>query len=621
MFIFYTKLKNTAYIFLSLLCFLLFHFSFAQTIISGKIVDENNTPLPYVHIRVENTNLGTISNKEGLFRLVFDAWNEKKEIVISTIGYQTKKFFLKEGYHILSLVPEITELKGITLTPIDYGRELIHKAIKAIPNNYPLIEERHMGFLREKTNWKDESKPIYIVEAVMESIKKTYLKRQLSGDVKLNEFRKYESGQLDSLHLRIYGGSHDIHSFDFVARRKAFLRRPNNFTYKIKDTLKQNDKDVYHIYFENNEGQSGNVYVMDSSFAIIKVNIRDVSTVSLLNISPYRRKYRNLTITYEQGDDNLWRYKHSHYETAFDKKGEILELTSDYVTTEVVPNTLDIPYLERSQFQDILLDAPKHYSKEFWDDYNIILPDERVERLFQSINPSNNKQNESQSNLFDFLHRFKSEMMLVWEPININPFSVSYENTAIEIQENGSSSKRNAWGISTSLLYEIRPDLFVGYANKSKITRFGIISHDFVVSKKINLNPNGRPIFISTDVKLGYQELYSFIDSYKSTEDFFVKGKDFDSGKIDVSLSQRNFHVQPNITFGVEKSHRLNFIVSIGYNFQFKEKTGLVFLEKDKFFLFRKKTFLKNGEENLKTKNEELLENKLNFGFGLVYKL
>lgn len=614
-------LKYDSITVLGLLCCFSFHLSFAQTIISGKIVDENNEPIPFVHLHIENTTLGTVSNENGQFRLVCDNGIEKKPVIISALGYRTKKIFLKEGIHTLSLAPEITQLKGVTLVPMDYGRELINKAIKAIPNNYPKVEERHTGFIRETTGWKNNKIPIYIAEAVLESIKKPYSKKHLSGNVKLDEFRKYVSGQLDSLITRIHAGTHHIHRFDIVARREAFLGNPNSFEYKIKDTLRQRNENIYKIHFQNKNGLSGHVYILDSSFAIVKAEVKDLSFTSWLNMNG--RQYLNYTVTYEQGEDNIWRFKHSHYETAFNEKGKVLELRSDYVTTKIEPNSLDIPYAERFQFADILLDKPKQYSPDFWSNYNIILSDEKVERMFQSTDTIKNKKNGNRPNkLIQILHRFKSQMTLNWEPINITPFSVSYENTAMEIQESGTFVRRNTWGISTSLLYEIRPDLFMGYVFKSNLSKTGITSHDLVVSKSMNLNPNGRPILISPNVELGYQELYSPIGTYQNTGDFSVNGKTFDNNRIEVFLSQRNFHVQPNITLEVEKNRRINFVMSFGYNFQFNETAGLLFHEKDGFFLFRKKAFLKNGEDELfiESENKNLLENKVDIRIGVAYR-
>ena len=348
---------------------------------------------------------------------------------------------------------------------------------------------------------------------------------------------------------------------------------------------------IYKIYFENNSGQSGNVYVMGSSFAIVKVEIKDTSFTSLLNISPYRRKYKNLTIAYEQGDDHLWRYKHSHYETAFAGKKNTLVLTSDYVTTKVVPNTLDIPYTERFQYRDILLDAPKQYSSEFWNNYNIILPDRKTEHLFKSMVHANKEDNPGKKKLVDFLLRLEHDISITGARITMDANTITFNNQALSIQEDLTTSKQYVLGLSYSMIYEIKSNLFVGYTAESKISKTGMTSHDLTMLKRFNVNPKGRPILISPSINFGYQKLDFLIGGFSHSVDLIINEKLFDHNEVDIFLSQKNFHLQPEISVSLEKSRRIKFKISVGHNFQFNGNNGLFFTEKNGFFAFRKKAF------------------------------
>jgi hypothetical protein len=149
---------------------LLFLFSFqcilAQSAISGKIVNTKNEPIPYATIRIENTNKGTISNDIGVFTMVVTTENKDKRLVISSLGYKTKKITLTNDIETIILTEDITQLSEVLITSndkeTDYARELIEKAIKAIPNNYPTTSEQHTGFLRETTTRENKEKPIYI---------------------------------------------------------------------------------------------------------------------------------------------------------------------------------------------------------------------------------------------------------------------------------------------------------------------------------------------------------------------------------------------------------------------------------------------------------------------------
>ena len=199
--------------------------------------------------------------------------------------------------------------------------------------------------------------------------------------------------------------------------------------------------------------------------------------------------------------------------------------------------------------------------------------------------------------------------------------TTTFDNTALVFQENMTSSKEYALGLSYSLMYEIKSNLFLGYSTESKISKTGTTSHDLSLSKRFNFNPNGRPIFISPNINFGYQKLDFFIGSYSIPTDLVINGESFDTEKVDVFLSQKNIRLQPNVSIGIEKSRRLLFKISIGHNFQFNEKKGLFFQEKRGFFTFRKKTFLKNRNENLSidNTNKNLLQNNINIKAGVVF--
>ncbi|MBR9855101.1 MAG: carboxypeptidase-like regulatory domain-containing protein [Algicola sp.] len=594
--------------------------SFSQVAISGKIVDKNGEPLPFVHLHIENSNIGTISNEDGLFQIATNQSIGKKRIIVSAIGYKTEKIYVQDEYRVISLEQDITTLKGVTLFPKDYGKELVEKAINAIPINYPKVEERHTGFFRETTNWKKNKTPIYIAEAVIEAVKKPYFKKHLSGDVKVNKFRKYVNEQLDSLNTRIYAGGHHIHRFDIVARRGAFLGNPNSFEYKIRDTLTQKGKDIFKIEFQNNNGLSGHVFIMDSSFAIVKAKIKNSSFTSFLNVNG--RQYLEYIVTYEQGEDSIWRFKYSRYETIFDKKSGSLQLISDYVTTKVEANEGIIPYSERLQYGDILLNESKKYEHDFWSDYNIIIPNQETESLFKSMVYSKTVKNKNRKNkLVDFLRKIDHEILISGSWLTMDSNTTTFDNTALVVQENMTSSKEYALGLSYSLMYEIKSNLFLGYSTENKISETGITSHDLSLSKRLNVNPNGRPIFISPGMNFGSQKLDFFIGSYNIPTDLVINGKSFDTEKVDVFISQKNIRLQPNVSIGIEKSRRLLFKISIGHNFQFNEKKGLFFQENSGFFTSKQKTFLKNRNENLSidNANKNLLQNNINIKAGVVF--
>jgi hypothetical protein len=97
-------------------------FAYSQNdTLSGKIWNyENNEPLPYVNIGVKNKTVGTVSNRNGLFKLILnDKVTQKDTVFVSYIGFRTEKYLisvLKEKNNIILLEPEKTVLDEVILS-------------------------------------------------------------------------------------------------------------------------------------------------------------------------------------------------------------------------------------------------------------------------------------------------------------------------------------------------------------------------------------------------------------------------------------------------------------------------------------------------------------------------
>src|SRR3954465_1887968 len=72
-----------------LILLLLSVISFAQSTITGKVVDaDSKEPLLGASIFAQNTTRGTVSDKEGAFQLYLDKGGY--ELIVSFTGYQSK---------------------------------------------------------------------------------------------------------------------------------------------------------------------------------------------------------------------------------------------------------------------------------------------------------------------------------------------------------------------------------------------------------------------------------------------------------------------------------------------------------------------------------------------------
>ena len=81
--------------FITSIFILLTAFTFAQTKVSGMVVDNDNQPVPYANVVFKETNEGVVTNEDGLFYI--ESQNTYKIIVVSFAGFETKEFVLPKA--------------------------------------------------------------------------------------------------------------------------------------------------------------------------------------------------------------------------------------------------------------------------------------------------------------------------------------------------------------------------------------------------------------------------------------------------------------------------------------------------------------------------------------------
>ncbi len=76
-----------------LLYFFLFFHCLLSAQIDGIVVNQNGKPIPFVNIWVENENIGTTSDENGVFKI---NTTNNKTIIFSAVGFEVKKIKIKE---------------------------------------------------------------------------------------------------------------------------------------------------------------------------------------------------------------------------------------------------------------------------------------------------------------------------------------------------------------------------------------------------------------------------------------------------------------------------------------------------------------------------------------------
>ena len=188
---------------------------------------------------------------------------------------------------------------------------------------------------------------------------------------------------------------------------------------------------------------------------------------------------------------------------------------------------------------------------------------------------------------------------LSYIPINGSSVLASYSNNVISFAYEGRSETDFSVNFVYGVNLNVGKQFWVGVRSNTTLRDRQFSSFDLEIAKDINLNPTGRPVLLSPKLIIGHQWVNHPIGSVAHEEDYEVNGKKFDSGKTNLYLHERGFHVSPVASFGIEKNRAVKYFLSFGTNVFLTRSTGVVFNEDDQFFLTKKNEFLKEGQEDL----------------------
>jgi hypothetical protein len=110
---------------ITLLFILFFGFVMNAQIISGKILsNEDQKPIPYAKISLENEDFGTIADENGNFRIDLTDIDKTKNLKIEVGGYEkfsTPVFlFLKDNKHTIFLKEKFSTIEEVKINPKKY---------------------------------------------------------------------------------------------------------------------------------------------------------------------------------------------------------------------------------------------------------------------------------------------------------------------------------------------------------------------------------------------------------------------------------------------------------------------------------------------------------------------
>lgn len=402
-------------ILLSSIIFIFCFYALAQTaevVVSGVVKDDKrNRALANVNIRVVGSNVGTVTNDDGVF--VLKVADIEKGLVASHVSYDNVFVSAEQVRQAGGKITIRMEEAAIGLTAFGiYGgdpRKLVEEAIDKIPDNYAPADHMFSAFYRETI--QKRRRYVEITEAFLDVLKTDYAARTIYGDkVRLHKGRRLVSQrQKDTLAIRISGGPMLSVYQDVVKNGDEILSQEMLRCYKFSMEMSTviDNRMQYVVRFTPNMVldyalYEGLLYIDQETLSVTRAELEmDMSDKgkainSILRKKPFGLRFNPLSVTFvigykQQGGRSYLNYICNEIRFKCDWKKRLFSSTYTVKNEMVMVDRTDNPAEDiksRETFKNmqILSDMVNAYwEPDFWNEYNIIEPEESLESGIEKL--------------------------------------------------------------------------------------------------------------------------------------------------------------------------------------------------------------------------------------------
>lgn len=308
-------MSRVRYLFFSFLVFLSFAFPQAVSI-KGTIVDaKTGEPLSYATIRVIGSKEGATSNKDGIYELLIK--KGKHKVAASFVGYITQTIEVEATSNLsnvnFALESSLVELKEITVFPGEnpaFG--IIRQAIERKNKRKEFLKSYKFSAYTKVSVKTTEDIDVsgnragtalslgtasdtteLKITGIIENVSESYFKAP--SNYKEIILGRRQTANIPSFANILTGGRFIANFYEdqiiFFGNNNFIGPIADNSTkhyyYYIKDTLSIDHKNVFKIHIEPDDpadpGFIGNLYILDKTFDLIKVELTANKTGTVAN--------------------------------------------------------------------------------------------------------------------------------------------------------------------------------------------------------------------------------------------------------------------------------------------------------------------------------------------------
>ena len=564
----------------------------AQFTTTGKVVDEQNEPLPFVSILIEKTNIGTATDHNGEFSLSFSM--EIMKIKISSLGFASQQIKVnsKTKSLIIILKEENNQLDEIIISAKQRKRvkkkqnpayrilkevwsRKRRNGLKLVDNyQYKQTKNTEIGlnnldstFLKDllRGNYKSRKEIIdqlphnetnvnyYIPFFLNEKIVTVYGDNKIDIEKEVIEAERNSGVEKDGFIFERFSNTLipiDIYKNNIPLLKKSFVSPISTsgfetYNYVLSDSIVVNQKKQYQIYFSPRRNGDlafeGFLWVEDKNFAVTKIEMeirKDINLNFVRNLS-FKKEYiiKNDSIYLPKKDVCIGDFAFS------DKKGDNKGLSIKKIT----------------YFSDYVFN--KYLSKDFYSKkikqtrpYQF----KREESYWDTISKENAK-------TFSLIKAIKTQNKIKETTQKITIFSTGYVNITPSFQLGqywNLLTKNSVEGLKLKLSFRtfkttddrLRLRGFLGYGTKDKKNKFGLETK-YLLSNKPRIVMGLAYLYDTEQLSGNLLRTNGLNAKYFDTNSLFSRGDNFFLSFVNRSILQFDLEVKKNFHVGFSFAH------------------------------------------------------------------
>ena len=281
-------------------------------------------------------------------------------------------------------------------------RELVEEAIRKIPANYSTVADRLTGFYRETS--RKRRRYINIAEAIIDLHKTPYTQDAGHDRVRILKGRRLLSPKAsDTLAVKLLGGPNASIYLD-VVKNPDLLLSPEVlpcYDFHFEEPTSIDQRPQYVVSFTPNRKLPyalyyGKFYIDKERLSFTRAEFfldtsdRYKATQAILHSKPFGLRFKPVEVAYQvnytdHDGKTYLSYVRNELRFKCDWRRRLFStsyaVVSEMVVTDIKPSTTDIPIREAFGKDQILSDdASLFFDKGFWGNYNIIKPEESLEK-------------------------------------------------------------------------------------------------------------------------------------------------------------------------------------------------------------------------------------------------